>query len=232
MISVDVSESDTDEELLGLKIKLARDLRKFADDRGQFEYFDRSDSDWASDIFFQPGYYRVGNLRRMQEHDRAFFIASLRKHNTKPTQVKSTRLASGLAETFQTRAKNPKCPRIEEVQTHREMNKWAPSFTTLAGILVADQEMVNRFTIELARGLNETPTYTPFVTGDLSGDPWLPTEPSFARAHDGWKKMQASHKRPNEQPMSIQLYTLTYLRFVLAGDLAKAWGEFGGLSAN
>ena len=166
------------------KTKMARELRKFAADREQFGDFDRVDFDRAADIFFQSGYYRVENLRRMQEHARTFFIASLRKHNTKPTQVKSTRLALELIESFQTRVKNSKDPRIEEVQIPREMTKWAPSLSKLAGILVPDQDMVNHFTIELTRGLNEVPAYTPFVTGDLSGDPWLPTEPPFVRAHD------------------------------------------------
>ena len=140
-----ISESDSDEVLRGKKIKLARDLRKFADGRGQFNDFGRTDFDRAADIFFQSGYYRVANLRRTQEHPRAFFIASLRKHNTKPTQVKSTRLALELIKTSQTRMGNSKDPCIEEVQIPREMARWNPSLATLAGLLVPDQEMAKPF---------------------------------------------------------------------------------------
>ena len=134
-------------------------------------------------------------------------------------------------ETYQTKMKNAKGPRIEEAQIPREMTRRAPSLACLAGILAPDQDMVNHFTIELTRGMNEVPTYTPFVTGDLSADPWIPGDPLYTRARDQWKKMQTARKRPSHQPMSFQLFALTYLRFVLAGDLAGAWTPFGGLAA-
>ena len=43
--------------------------------------------------------------------------------------------------------------------------------STLAGALVHGQDMANHFAMELTRGLNETPSYTPFATGDLSAGP-------------------------------------------------------------
>ena len=123
-----------------------------------------------------------------------FFIASLRKNNTKPTLVKSTRLALELIEIFPTNMKNSKDPRIEEVQIPREMAQWETSMSSLSGALVHGQEMVNHFTIELARGLNEIPSYTPFATGNLSGGHLVPTEPASTRAQELWKKASSAQK--------------------------------------
>ena len=39
-----------------------------------------------------------------------------------------------------------------------------------------------------------------------------------------------AHKRPSAQTSSHQLLMMGYLRFIYAGDLAGAWGRFGGLS--
>ena len=101
----------------------------------------------------------------------------------------------------------------------------------LAGVLVPGQEMANRFTIDLARELGELPPYTPFATGGLSSDNWVPTEPAFTRSHDIWEKMQESHKRSSAQPMSFRLFVLTYMRCAFAGDIAGAWQDCGGLAA-
>ena len=145
--------------------------------------------------------------------------------------VKSTRLVLGLVDAFQTKMKNSKDPRIEEVQIPRAMEKWAPSLTQLSGILIPGQEMVNFFTNELARGQKGVPAYTPFVTCDLTSEPWVPLGPASPRSHDQWKRLQTTHKRQTDQPMSFQLFTLNYIRFAFAGDLAGAWEEFGGLAA-
>ena len=208
---------------------LARDLRKTVKGRDRFDDFTRADFDQAATIFFESGYYRVETIKRMHEHARTYFIANLKKH--KECSATGARLVLDLLAIFQTKMKNATDPRIEEIQIPREMTRWSPLLSSLTGVLVPDQEMVNHFTIELTRGENETPTYTPFVTGDLAADPWIPSDPLFKRAHDQWKKMQTTHKRPSDQPMSFQLFVLTYLRFVLAGDLAGAWDKFGGLAA-
>ena len=110
----------------------------------------------------------------------------MRKNNTKPTPVESTRLARELIETFQTKMNNSKDPRIEEVQIPREIARWEPTFPTLAGVNVPGRDMANHFAIELARGVGAIPSYTPFATGDLSADPWVPTDPAFARAQYLW----------------------------------------------
>ena len=101
----------------------------------------------------------------------------------------------------------------------------------MAGIPIQDQETANSFTAELTRGDKDAPPYTPFASAQLTDRPWMPSEPSFTRAHDTWGKVQTAHKRPAPQPLSFQTFVLYYQRFALAGDIAGAWGKFGGLAA-
>ena len=106
--------------------------------------------------------------------------------------------------------------------------KWAPSLGNVAGILTPDQDAVNFSTIELTRGALEVPPFFPFWAGGLSQTPWVPTEPSFSRARENWKKLQTTRKRPTTQPTSFQAVALNYIRVVLVGYLASAWANFGG----
>ena len=89
----------------------------------------------------------------MHEHARTYFIANLKKN--KECSATGARLVLDLLAIFQTKMKNATDPRIEEIQIPREMTRWSPQLANLAGILVPDQEMVNRFTIELTRGERE-----------------------------------------------------------------------------
>ena len=210
---------------------LARDLRKSVEGRERFDDCGLSDFGRAADIFFEAGYYLIETLRHMREHARALPIANLRRRHSKTSTIKSTRSALDLTETIQAKMKNANGYRVEEVQIPRAVGKWTPAFSDLAGILVPDLDVVNHFAIELTRLKQELPAYTPFVTGDLSATPWMPSDPAVTRAHDIWGKTQAAHRRANDQAMSSQLFTLNYIRLVLAGDLAGAWAAFVGLSA-
>ena len=199
--------------------------------RERFGDFDRDDFAKETTIFSEAGHYRLGNIRRMQDNARTFFIANLRKKNTQADMIKPTHLVLGISQSFQTTLENAKDPKIEEAIIPREMKNWTPSLTHLGGLLVPGQDMVNHFTIELTRGQHVAPSYTPSATGDMAAEPWMPKDPVFPRSQGRWEKMQASHKRPSGQPISFQQYMLNYLRLVLAGDLAGAWASFGGLSA-
>ena len=185
-ITVDISESDdATSEDQDEKRKLPRDLRKAAEGRERYDDFGRANFD-QSDIFPRSGYYRIETIKRIQECPRTFAIANLRKKYCGANMVKCARLVLDLLETFQTKMENAKDPKIEEVQIPRAMTKWPPSLASLSGILVPGQDMVNFFTIELTRGQQETPTYIPFVTGDLLSGPWMPFGHPFpGRANNG-----------------------------------------------
>ena len=126
-IAVDIPESeDTTSEDLDEKRKLSRDMRKAAEGRARYGDFEWGDFDQSADIFFCPGYYRVETIKRIQECDRDFFIAHMRKKYPGPNMAKCTRLAIDLLETFQTKMKNARGPKIEEAQIPREVKKRPP----------------------------------------------------------------------------------------------------------
>ena len=79
-------------------------------------------------------------------------------------------------------------------------------------------------------GIRNTTLYTIF-TGDPSASHWMADGPCFARPHEDWENLQTTHKRQSMQNMSSQSFVLNYIRFVLAGDLAAALTNFGGLAA-
>ena len=120
---------------------------------------------------------------------------------------------------------NAKGPRFEEPQIPSEITRRAPSLASLAGILAPGRDMVIHFAIELTRGANEIPAYTPLVAGGRPADPLIPTEPPLSLAHGRCKKIQASHKRQTDQPMSFRLSALTYIWFAFSAGVAGAWGD-------
>ena len=72
-------------------------------------------------------------------------------------------MAIGIIETFHARVGNAKGVRFEAIRLPREMDRSPPALAVLAGILAPDQAMVDRFTIELARGgwVGGGPKYRP-----------------------------------------------------------------------
>ena len=167
----------------------------------------------------------------MQENARTFSVQNLGKLTRKDAPPIGVRLLLDLIGVSHMKMKNSKGSMIEEVQITHQMTRWAPSLATLTGFLTPDPDMVNFFTIEMARGALEIPPYIPFVTGGCSETPWMPTEPMFARARETWEKLQTAHRRPSNQPISFHAFVMNYLGFALAGDLASAWARFGGLAA-
>lgn len=67
--------------------------------------------------------------------------------------------------------KYAKDPSKEEVQIANEMQIWPTSLTPLTGYLMAEQEMVNLLTIELARGRNEAIHMPPSRPANVMKDP-------------------------------------------------------------
>ena len=79
-ISVSISEpSSNGSTLRAKKSILRRELRKTTEGRERFGDFGRDDFARATTIFFDAGYHRLGNIRRVQGDARAFFISNLRK---------------------------------------------------------------------------------------------------------------------------------------------------------
>ena len=156
---------------------MASDIRGCAKGRGRFDDFGRGDFARAAAIFRTMDTTYCKLYAECQRIRGPFPIASLGKNDTKPARSKSARLSLELVDAAQTKMKNSKGPRIEEVQIPREMARWAPSMAALTGALVHGRDIANHFAIELPRGLNESPSRSPCATGDQSAGPWVPTAP-------------------------------------------------------
>ena len=71
--------------------------------------------------------------------------------------AKCNMLALRLWGTSHAKMKTQTAPRVGDVQIPRAVGKSPPASTSLAGILAADQDMVNYFTIEMTMWPHETP---------------------------------------------------------------------------
>ena len=83
----------------------------------------------------------------------------------------------------------------------------------------------------MANGRCGKPPMTPFVAAEISQKPWMPNEQVHAKALEGWEILQKTHKRPSPLDIGFQAFIAYNVRFVLSGDLARAWKTFGGLAA-
>ena len=170
----------------------------------------------------------------MAELGRPLFLSGIRKENKTHPNFPELRLIADLFDTYPLSA-IPKCatdtPRIEELTIPKEMKNWKLGLSGLSGLLDPGQEMVNHFTLEITKALQKRPTYRPYVIPDLSKEPWRPFYPAHAKALEGWRTLNSSHKKPPPLDLSFQAWSFYNLRFLLAGDLAGAWAPFGGIAA-
>ena len=122
-------------------------------------------------------------------------------------------------------------PSHDEIAIEKRMGNWRLDLSALRGALEPDLEMTNIFSQELERGRIARPPYTPYVVAEsLAIPPWMPTDDAHNRALEKWRVNQKTyHRHTGSQDLSFGQYVLYRLRFILAGDLADAWGDFGGL---
>ena len=92
--------------------------------------------------------------------------------------------------------------------------------------------MDNYIILELARGRNKVPAYTPFIAPGVSASPWAVTskENTAAVARRRGVARQANREDiPQSIPTQDRL--LYHLRFLIAADLACDWSGFGCLAS-
>ena len=126
--------------------------------------------------------------------------------------------------------RNAKAPSIVEVQIAHTVKNRHPRCRKMTGYVIPGQDMVNLFSIELARGRNETPPYTPFVAGAYRDRPWPPSAPDFARPRERCGKLQATRKRQTGQTSSFRICIWECIRFIYSCDMAGSWDCVGCLA--
>ena len=92
--------------------------------------------------------------------------------------------------------------------------------------------MANYIRLELARGHNKVPAYTPFIAPEVSAAPWAVTSKEHTAAVTRWRGNARQAKREgNPQSIPMQAWLLYQLGFLIAADLAGTWSGFGGLAS-
>ena len=121
----------------------------------------------------------------------------------------------------------------EEIDIDHRAKSRTADFPRLTNGLVPDQDVVNFFSVELEKDRIARPPYAPYVIADsLSAVPWIPTEETHARSLGKWKvNHRTFHRNTGNQDLSLGQFVLYRLRFLLAGDLADAWADYGGIVA-
>ena len=71
--------------------------------------------------------------------------------------------------------RNAKHPEFEEVCVALKLGRSAVPPSSLSGLLIPDQRMVNEVSEMLALGQSCSPAYVPYVFTPLNKEPWTPT---------------------------------------------------------
>ena len=206
--------------------KLSRALRDDNKGRERFDCFSKDLFESVAVMFVSAGYDTLKSIKEMQELNRTFFLQGIRKGRKSQPNFPELRLLADLFETYGITS-TPKCapenPRIEELTIPKEMKTWKLDLSSLSGLLAPDQEMVNFFTLEMTKAKQKRPAYHPYVTPDLSKEPWRPFYPAHGKAMESWRALNNSHKKPSPLDLNFQSWIFYNLRFLLAGDLAGCW---------
>ena len=94
--------------------------------------------------------------------------------------------------------------------------------------------MANYIILELARGRNKVPAYTPFIVPEVSAAaPWSVTSKEHTAAVARWRVSARQAKREdNPQSIPTQAWLLYQLRFLIAADLAGLGSALGASPPN
>ena len=95
-------------------------------------------------------------------------------------------------------------PKYEEITIPTKLRKWAHSISNVEGFLLLGQDMCNRFSFELAKGMRKKLPMLPFVPAELRKKPWIPSRDERPRALEAWKVLQKPHKRHSGLELRFQ----------------------------
>ena len=129
----------------------------------------------------------------------------------------------------QTDLESKKLPPCKEMDAFAAVE--ANEFSRGAGeILRLSQGAVNLFCEALREGGQAGPAYIPFSPPKLPDAPGSPQDAGSKRAQDGEKLRQRRNYVKTSCQIAGQL-ALSYLRYIVAGEVAGTWVNFGGFGA-
>lgn len=190
----------------------------------------RRDFGFADRTFWGDGYSTVDMVNDMVPMESDLFLAHSKRSGR--STLSDFRLTLKIFDWFAPVSLREGChPTRDEIAIEKRMGNWELDLSALRGALAPDLDMTNIFALELERGRISRPPYAPYVIADpLAISPWIPTDDAHIRALGKWGIGRKTYHRHNgSQELSCGPYVLFRMRFVLAGDLADSWAEFGGL---
>ena len=121
--------------------------------------------------------------------------------------------------------------RFTEIDIPRELSAYSPLLSNLTAYFLPNQAMVNWTQKEIAiAAAKDPPPYIPYLTPQISENPWMPLETDHESALTRWAGFSKQARRSlTPQELSIQAFLLYHLRFVFSADLCQAWKHFGSL---
>ena len=81
----------------------------------------------------------------------------------------------------------------------------------------------------LAKADAYPPPYKPYIAPDYTAHPWLPSMARRANSLNKWQTMVT--RVQGKHDISFQMRIHRHARFVIASNLCRDWGPFGGLAA-
>ena len=196
--------------------------------RTEFENAQGYDVRRAARLLVFNGINSLNELRNTPKRNRGYLIEDLRKTGYTYMQL---RFLLQIFDTFLPVARNVSNNQrveIEEICIPRVLKDYAPNLSGLSNLWRPDQAMVNVFTQEIARASSVIPPFTPYPHPDITQKPWVPNEPGQDRAVNSWVQKMKGLK--STQPLNMQCYVYYRIRSILAGDLARAYDKFGGIT--
>ena len=115
-----------------------------------------------------------------------------------------------------------KDPMFEEPVIPERLRNFAAGLYPMSAFLKPDQLMANYVSRELARGKCQTPSYTPYITADVSAAPWPVPSAEHAAAMAKWTSNKQASK-PGAQPLRFHTLAMYRMRFIFTADLCAAW---------
>ena len=196
--------------------------------RPTLQSFSQSDANFTAYLLVRGGLSSIAAIKLSLALNRKYFLQDLRDENLSHRDLL---LLLKIFETFPPTAKNrnAKHPEFEEVCIPLQLNRLKLSLTSISGLLLPDQRMVNAISELLAKGQATSPAYVPYPHLSLIEEPWVPSLFEHRKANEAWAARMTSLK--SDQALSVQGWLLYRLRFIISAEVCGAWSEFGGLIA-
>ena len=201
--------------------------------RGRFATASETDLHNAAGIIVR---YRLGPLTTVRPTGRGarrMFLSDMRELGRRP--YPEMHLTMQLLAHFTTQiakaCPNANDPPFEEAVSHQRLLGCTANLSHLGPDQMPNQLMANYISLGLARGKDQIPSYTPFISPDITASPWPAPTAEHTAAVARWANGRQSVKSPKTQQLPLGAWSLYRRRYIFTADYLSAWPSFGGIAA-